>query len=246
MLKALDERGTAVLASDAERGEAHTCPACCVPVTLKRGAIVVPHFAHQPGATCAFGGEESPRHMAMKAHMGALFRATAACYEVPLLGNARRADLLLSNKVVIECQASSLGIDEWDQRTSDYNRLGYRLLWVWDARVAGLPPSVGAAEHGEDFRISATFRHCYKQAYGHAYVLFGDELRAVRLHKVTRVDDGAEYFGGSGTRTPKTLRNISTKVVLPRAGSVPPLVAHIGVSGERLVTFGEGVWWKTT
>lgn len=79
MLIALDDFGDRIEGKDAYRGEPYTCPACNAPVTLKRGAIVIPHFAHQPQSTCPFAKGESPRHLEMKSQVGAWLRGIPEC-----------------------------------------------------------------------------------------------------------------------------------------------------------------------
>src|SRR5215210_5029222 len=42
------------------------CPCCRELVTLRRGGIKAPHFAHQPPVTCEYGAGESEEHRRCK------------------------------------------------------------------------------------------------------------------------------------------------------------------------------------
>lgn len=67
MLSACNQHGD-VLATEVslEDGPFH-CSACREPVILKKGRVVVSHFAHLPDADCAYTGEgESEAHRLAK------------------------------------------------------------------------------------------------------------------------------------------------------------------------------------
>jgi hypothetical protein len=232
MLQALDQEAHAILAPAAERGTGYCCPACRNAVMLKRGAIVSPHFAHYPRSVCPLAGGESVRHRAMKLRIGELFAHAAPRYEVPI-APYRRADVLLYGRIVVECQASPLRIEEWEQRTRDYNQRGYAVLWVWDGARLGRPVRDGSAEQ----RVPAEVRRCHRHAYGRVYVLDGPALRACHLFPVSRrIGDGGPK-GIWRDRIPRSLR-------LPDFYAPPArLTLYRGVEGERLVHLGEGSWW---
>jgi hypothetical protein len=89
------------------------------------------HFAHYPGAPCSYGEGESERHLAMKAAVEMMFPDTR--FEVPL-SDSRRADCVVdvsTQSFVVECQESRISVDEWWERTHDYNAMGYPVLWLW-------------------------------------------------------------------------------------------------------------------
>ena len=50
---ALDSGGRLTHANDASRGNGYFCPACEQKLTLKRGKIKMPHFAHKPESNCS-------------------------------------------------------------------------------------------------------------------------------------------------------------------------------------------------
>ncbi len=231
MLQSLDGDDLPVLAWLARRGDRFRCPHCRERTLLKRGAIVVPHFAHVPGAVCPFARGESLRHLQMKQRIGELFVGANPRFEVPIRPG-HRADVVLFNRVVVECQVSPLMIAEWQARTRDYNRRGYAVLWVWDGARLGRPPGEGTGEQ----RVPAEVRHCHRRAFGRVYALCGEELRACHLFPAEARE---RCVGGSRGR------------YVPRALRVPAfqeprfrLTLYRGAGGEHLAHLGEGVWWK--
>jgi len=71
---AADSFGRVVSPDTAPRGERYTCLGCQEPVTLRRGLVRVPHFAHRPESTCAATGE-SIEHAAFKQLLATGLRA---------------------------------------------------------------------------------------------------------------------------------------------------------------------------
>lgn len=135
MLVAKDANGTRWQGRYAERGFTYFCPGCGLEVTLKKGAQVIHHFAHKPGARCDFATGETVRHMEMKE---AIADGLGDCaeLEVPVLGR-RRADVLVKGgdvPVVVECQHSPLSVEEVERREFDYNQIG-PMVWVLDSSL---------------------------------------------------------------------------------------------------------------
>ena len=61
--------GTPVEAGLVEKGSVFVCPGCRETVILKKGHIVVHHFAHYPGSRCEFGTGETLAHLKAKHDM---------------------------------------------------------------------------------------------------------------------------------------------------------------------------------
>lgn len=240
MLKAIDAAGVGVLAEDACRGEAYTCPECGEALILKQGPIVVAHFAHRPPVTCPYSVGESGRHLAMKRQVGRLFTKLLVDYEVKLLPD-RRADVLVARRIVVECQVSPLSADEWTARTEAYNRAGHPVLWVWDLCRIGWGrerPALFDDLGQREVRVPVEMLLCHRKSYGRLYVMdLANELRAVHLQPAA---PRLRYFATDpdDTYRPRRLR-------LPLTHPIGRcLRAFSGPSGERLVELGEGVWWK--
>ncbi len=231
MLTALDGDGKRVIARKASRTNRYLCPECKQPLTFKAGRVVVWHFAHHPYAACPLSEGESLRHMEMKEQAGKLFDSDN--YEVKLMAS-RRADLVIFDGIVVECQESSLSIQEWESRTKDYNAAGYPVLWLWDAARLGTPN-----ERLEN-RIPAEIRHCHDRSQGRVYVLDQTgRLFACHFQPVERRESEWYEEGGiarESSYTPTTLRYTHFRQTPLRP---TPIVNDKLV----LVGLGDNTWW---
>lgn len=109
------------------------CPECEEAVFVKDGPLKIAHFSHYPSSTCGYGTGESARHVALKMAVMQAFEAFEDVEFERSVVAGRRADVIVpSERVVLECQASTLHSREWLQRTLDYSDAGYSVLWVWD------------------------------------------------------------------------------------------------------------------
>jgi competence protein CoiA len=112
-----------------------TCHCCGQQVTLRKGGIRAPHFAHQPPVTCEYGTGESEEHrlckMAIYESLSADERVTK-CEIERNLGTVRPdvSAYLNGVPVAIEVQLSSLSLDKIKYRTAEYARLGIYVLWL--------------------------------------------------------------------------------------------------------------------
>ena len=197
--------------------------------------IVVPHFAHRPDSSCSFSTGESMRHLEMKSQIGKLFEKTplfpSVSYEVPF-GLARRADVVLPDNIVVECQVSPISIEEIIARTLGYNEHDHAVLWVFDQER--IPDDTDTRRGHREVRIPAEIRFIHQAAYGHLYTLTADGcLMACHLDRAG--SRHTEY----GSYTPKTLRWVSYH----RSGNVP-ITFGASLHRLRLAKMSEGVWWK--
>lgn len=135
-----------VLKDPCTRTETYHCPACQGPVCLRQGKVIRPHFAHIRLANCQFSHDnESAEHLELKA---ALYRslsnsgATVAVEAfLPELGQI--ADILVNNHLVLEVQCSRLSLERLKERTSAYQKAGYKVIWLlgkklWLGQTANL------------------------------------------------------------------------------------------------------------
>jgi hypothetical protein len=253
---ALDGEGQETEGRRAERGRPYFCPGCCEGVVFKRGTVVVPHFAHRPDSPCSWGVGESIRHHQMKYQVGDLFARLGIRFEQGVIPD-RRADVVVGGRMVVECQESAISLEEWEARTSEYNRAGYPVLWVWDiGRVISwargktfgwLIAETAARERqwrelglfgADEVRVPVEIRECQRRAFGLVYVLdAGGELRSCHMRRAAeRESDGGPDGSWTGYR-PKTLR-------IPGFQPTPLRPeAYSGPQGHRLVRMGEGAWW---
>jgi competence protein CoiA len=128
--------GLKVGAWEAERDERpFLCPCCSEVVTLRRGGIIAPHFAHKPPVTCEYGTGESEEHRRCKI---AIYEAlinhprVRKCEMERDLGAVRPDVSAYINNipVAIEVQASNLTLEKIRRRTEAYARRGIYVLWL--------------------------------------------------------------------------------------------------------------------
>lgn len=137
MLTAIRQQdGRKVGAWEAEKHDRpFLCPCCSEILTLRRGGIKAPHFAHQPPVTCEYGAGESEEHRRCKIN---IYEALAAhplvrkCEMERDLGAVRPDVSAYINNVpvAIEVQASNLTLQKIHRRTQEYARLGIYVLWL--------------------------------------------------------------------------------------------------------------------
>ncbi|MEW4353336.1 competence protein CoiA family protein [Streptococcus pneumoniae] len=133
MLVASDKNGNLVNSLEQESlvGE-FFCPFCESPVRVKKGVIMRPHFAHVSLRTCeGYTENESDEHLNLKAN---LYRWGEGQHELKIeafLPSIQQiADLLVEEKLALEVQCSSLSVKRLKERTSQYHKAGYQVLWL--------------------------------------------------------------------------------------------------------------------
>jgi competence protein CoiA len=111
------------------------CLCCSEVLTLRRGGIIAPHFAHKPPVTCEYGAGESEEHRLCKI---SIYEALVAdprvvkCEMERDLGAVRPDVSAYINgvPVAIEVQASNLTLEKIHHRTEEYARRGIYVLWL--------------------------------------------------------------------------------------------------------------------
>jgi competence protein CoiA len=128
--------GRKVGAWEAERDERpFLCPCCSEVVTLRRGGIIAPHFAHKPPVTCEYGTGESEEHRRCKIAIYEALVAHASVRKCEMerdLGAVRPDVSAYINDlpVAIEVQASNLSLEKIARRTLEYARRAIYVLWL--------------------------------------------------------------------------------------------------------------------
>lgn len=125
-------------ARDARRESDYLCPRCESPVILRRGRILVPHFAHRPKAVCDWAAGETPAHLAAKAAIRDALEARGLRAEVEHvvagLHGDRRADVLawspVGEPVAIELQHVPIALADLEARTAAYAAAGVAQIWL--------------------------------------------------------------------------------------------------------------------
>jgi competence protein CoiA len=128
--------GQKVAAWEVEKGDGPFCCFCCrQTVTLRKGEIKAPHFAHLPPVTCEYGSGESDAHRRCKL---ALYENLSShprvrkCEMERDLGTVRPDVSAYINDVpvAIEVQLSNLSVTRIQYRTAEYARKGIYVLWL--------------------------------------------------------------------------------------------------------------------
>ena len=108
------------------------CPACRSRVLLRNGKIKVPHFAHQSLQDCQSWSEnESQQHLSLKIELYEWFSKTEKCQIEHYLAELEQTpDLLVNDKIAVEIQCSRLSISRLKERTENYQKHGYTVIWL--------------------------------------------------------------------------------------------------------------------
>ena len=128
--------GRKVVAWEAERSEGpFRCFCCRQMVTLRKGEIKAPHFAHVPPVTCEYGTGESEAHRLCKiALYESLLRdpEVRKCEMERDLGTVRPdvSAYIGGVAVALEVQISNLSLAKIQYRTIEYARKGIYVLWL--------------------------------------------------------------------------------------------------------------------
>lgn len=133
-----DCEGKRVEARHAVRELDHNCPKCRGLVILKRGRIVVAHFAHKPNANCDWARGETRAHLEAKQLLHDALAARGLRVEVervvPSQTGDRRADVFFLSptgiEVAIELQHTNIVIEEIERRAFSYAGAGIAQAWV--------------------------------------------------------------------------------------------------------------------
>jgi competence protein CoiA len=153
------------------------CHCCGQTVTLRKGGIRAPHFAHQPPVTCEYGTGESEEHRRCKISIYESLVAhprVARCEIERNLGTVRPdvSAYLNGVPVAIEVQLSSLSLDRIRYRTAEYARRGIYVLWL---------PLYTESLRGQLYRPRPWERWLHAAYFGRVYYWI-EGLRVVPVH----------------------------------------------------------------
>lgn len=119
-----------VCADIAIRGEEYTCPTCNQPLVLKRGKILLPHFAHFPNKPCidSWVYDESLWQQDWQK------KYPEDNQEVIITHSAQthRADIIIGNYVVL-FQQSTITAKFFNEKTKYFRHEGKEIFWVISA-----------------------------------------------------------------------------------------------------------------
>ena len=127
-----------ITAAAAQRGGEFHCPSCGKELVLKKGRVVVHHFAHKPPVLCGWARGETLAHLEAKqlVHAALTARGVKAELEfsVETLPGDRRADVMAwsptGRMIAIELQHTSISAEEIAERAFAYARAGAAQIWI--------------------------------------------------------------------------------------------------------------------
>ncbi|OES43925.1 competence protein CoiA [Domibacillus iocasae] len=113
----------------------HFCPQCGGSVIVKAGDVNIPHFAHTSYSSCdSFSEHESPRHLAGKADLYQwIMKTSEAKMEARLPDGSQRPDIL-SGKIAVEFQCSTISAALFKERTDKYTARGMTPFWIYGGK----------------------------------------------------------------------------------------------------------------
>ena len=132
-LVALDENQNLIQAFEAKSKKDYRCPHCQRILRLKKGFKKQVHFFHLSKNDCLMEGK-SLTHISIQQKLQKLFNAAEV--EKPFLSIGRIADVCVEDsKLIFEVQCSAISGQEIKQRTSDYQSLGYQVIWIFHLKL---------------------------------------------------------------------------------------------------------------
>ena len=200
----------------------YVCPVCRSPLVLKRGRVVIAHFAHQAGSIQCEASGESVRHMKAKALLAKRFRQLGygAALEEPHL--QRRVDVSVTVtddegrawRIAVEVQDSAISVDEIKRRNCADGIAGFfSTLWVFTSNRA---TGVRAALPGTELRLPEEMRYLVNRWATPVAVLDVENEHLYLVSTSAAVRYGSSYVnrdgeeGYSSDRALRSTRSITT------------------------------------
>ena len=105
---------------------------------LVKGKVKIDHFRHYPNQFSLYETEhDTIEHDQGKQIIYSLFKNKSPCTDVEVIKPEikRRGDIVIPEQSLnVEYQCASISIDEIENRTKDWDRIGYRTLWVFGTK----------------------------------------------------------------------------------------------------------------
>ncbi len=161
MFSAFDEKGNIIYAEDCEKGLKCYCKVCGEPLTLRKGEINRPHFAHNAKSNCSYDDRDnkSPWHIRMQDYFP---RETREYLFIDNeTGERHIVDVFINDKnTVIEFQHSHISGEEFAKRTLFHIKNQRRIVWIFDESVENPKPNCLGRLRPDD-SIRNDFPHKY-------------------------------------------------------------------------------------
>lgn len=128
MFFAYDSNMNKFHALDAKKCNDYFCYKCKEKLILRQGKIKPWHFAHPSNSDCHVDRDMSEWHMRMQCYFDRQYQEKV--FEID--GKKHRADIE-KDGFVLEFQHSPISLDDFENRTKFYLKLGFRVVWIFDA-----------------------------------------------------------------------------------------------------------------
>lgn len=124
---AKDQKGDRVCADNAIRNEEYLCPSCNKALVLKRGKILLPHFAHFPHQPCTdnWTYDESPWQQKWQGKFPADSQEVIVSHST----QSHRADIIIGNNVVL-FQQTAITAKFFFEKTKYFQHDGKDVFWI--------------------------------------------------------------------------------------------------------------------
>jgi len=182
-----------------KKSSEYSCPVCKTDVILKKGSIVIPHFAHRPDANCMFGVGEGIEHLTTKLKMAEVFREAGKKVEIEYIYKLRDkcmiSDLSLiedsGTTCAIEIVDSHDNMDHIKEKASFYKKLNVPCLWLPIIRKKVRTYFTGQGR----YRPTAFESWLLERSYCVRFVLPSDKIIVCRA-RTEYIDVPATDWGG--------------------------------------------------
>lgn len=131
MLIALDKNKERISIENTIPSEKYYCQFCNEELITKKGHIRCHHFSHKPNSNCV----DSKWYDMSEWNINWQNRFPVSTQEILKIddnGKKHIADVLINQKTVIEFQHSNLPYEVFNDRNEFYNKMGYRVIWIFD------------------------------------------------------------------------------------------------------------------
>ena len=180
------------------------CQVCRERVILKKGSLVVHHFAHEAKTNCHASAGMSIKHLSTQLeifeHLQKDSRVDKLELERVLDGCRPDISFRVDHKhyVAVEVQISNLSVDDLFRRTEQYGRKGIAVIWILPMRDGLSFPEV---------RVTAMEKWLTELAFGHAFY-YQSAARVVPVQfKQVYSEVPLTSFGGGYRRALKDYRS---------------------------------------
>jgi competence protein CoiA len=125
------ENNLPIFSTHAVRHKDYYCPECKAIVRLRKGPYRKPHFYHPSASSGCSQHKKSLAHLQSQLRIQDLLPSGEGQMEKPFPEIARIADVAWEQKkIVFEIQCSPISFQEAQQRSRDYQKLGYTPVWI--------------------------------------------------------------------------------------------------------------------